>query len=358
MNLLLDLLKEDGFELVYKADTNGGEYSSPCPFCEDGTDRFVSWPEEGETGRYWCRVCEENGDAIQYLRDIRELSFEEAKKIAEEYCPDDDEPKVKWKRNNNMRNFKNSVVDSAVWQQFTKELIEECKDYLNQSENSDQFEYLIKRGLTKEMIEKFHLGWNPEDLLHERKTWGLTVEKKEDSSNRKLWIPSGVVIPFIENDEVVRIRIRRPIKDDYGRYVVLSGSNANQFMTIGLCSDYIIVVESELDAILIAQEANNLITVMAAGSAQNKPDRRSLKLLNEAEKILISLDYDDAGNKAVENYWLNNFTNAEHWPVPEGKDPGEAHEKGVDIKEWVLAGLPDEYVNYLFTKCIIAKPND
>ena len=28
------------------------------------------------------------------------------------------------------------------------------------------------------------------------------------------------------------------------------------------------------------------------------------------------------------------------WSVPKGKDPGEAFELGVDIKEWVRAGLP------------------
>ena len=33
------------------------------------------WPEEG---RFWCRSCEKRGDAIQYLRDKRGLTYPEA----------------------------------------------------------------------------------------------------------------------------------------------------------------------------------------------------------------------------------------------------------------------------------------
>ena len=35
-----------------------GEYSSACPFCGEGEDRFRFWPEKGN---YWCRRCEAKG---------------------------------------------------------------------------------------------------------------------------------------------------------------------------------------------------------------------------------------------------------------------------------------------------------
>jgi len=56
-------------------------------------------------------------------------------------------------------------------------------------------------------------------------------------------------------------------------------------------------------------------------------------------RILVALDYDNAGQKAWK-WWSHNFKNAKLWPVPDGKDPGEAFEKGINIKEWVKAGLP------------------
>ncbi|MGQ9689401.1 MAG: CHC2 zinc finger domain-containing protein, partial [Desulfobaccales bacterium] len=75
---IFDLLEADGFFSKKVASTGGGEYAGPCPFCRDGKDRFRVWPEQGEGGRWWCRQCGKSGDVIQYLRDIRGLSFREA----------------------------------------------------------------------------------------------------------------------------------------------------------------------------------------------------------------------------------------------------------------------------------------
>jgi len=53
----------------------------------------------------------------------------------------------------------------------------------------------------------------------------------------------------------------------------------------------------------------------------------------------MALDWDTPGQKAWE-WWRDNFRNTKLWPVPVGKDSGEAFEKGVDIKQWTTEGLP------------------
>lgn len=67
----------------------GAEHHGPCPFCGEGEDRFVVWNDGGrdETGRFWCRRCEESGDAIDYLRRIRGMTYHEA--LSELGIPDD-----------------------------------------------------------------------------------------------------------------------------------------------------------------------------------------------------------------------------------------------------------------------------
>jgi DNA primase len=72
---LLDLLSSDT-SLRKVAATYGGEYVGPCPWC-GGEDRFRVWPDT-DPPRYWCRVCERRGDAIQYLRDREGLTFRQA----------------------------------------------------------------------------------------------------------------------------------------------------------------------------------------------------------------------------------------------------------------------------------------
>lgn len=72
----VDLLALIGADVPLKrvATTSGGEYAGPCPFC-GGEDRFRVWPEEG---RYWCRGCDEKGDAPGYLMRRDGLSYPEA----------------------------------------------------------------------------------------------------------------------------------------------------------------------------------------------------------------------------------------------------------------------------------------
>ena len=49
--------------------------------------------------------------------------------------------------------------------------------------------------------------------------------------------------------------------------------------------DLILVVESELDAILVAQEAGDLCTVVAMGSAANHPDQETEELIRRAKSF-------------------------------------------------------------------------
>ena len=57
---MIDLIEEIGIVTKKKASTNGGEYFSPCPFCKDGKDRFLIWPNqfnkngEYQGGRFLC----------------------------------------------------------------------------------------------------------------------------------------------------------------------------------------------------------------------------------------------------------------------------------------------------------------
>lgn len=73
---LLDFVSQD-VSLKRVSSTSGGEYAGPCPVC-GGTDRFHIWPE---AGNYWCRQCQKKGDTIQYLRDVRGLSFRDAARM-------------------------------------------------------------------------------------------------------------------------------------------------------------------------------------------------------------------------------------------------------------------------------------
>jgi hypothetical protein len=123
-----------------------------------------------------------------------------------------------------------------------------------------------------------------------------------------------------------------------GRYIVVSASKMSP-MCWNIKKRVIVVVESELDGLLIYQEAGDLADVVALGFAQARPDECTNKALCRAKTILVALDYDPAGLAQYKQFWVKTYPHSKRWPVPAGKDPGEAYQSGIDIRTWVQAGI-------------------
>ena len=213
-------------------------------------------------------------------------------------------------------------------------------------ENDEQLTWLADRGIDREMVEKFKLGWNPgkdgRDIWRSRESWGLPTVMKENKKGKmvkkKLWIPKGLVVPWfrVHGSGVSRIRIRRPEGDP--RYYILPGSNMDM-MVLGDDNRAILVVESELDGIMCHARTGDLCSVIALGSSSARPDEKLMEKLRNSAVILLAQDYDAAGAKAMA-WWKREFQQAKTWPVPDGGDPGEAFQAGIDIRAWISAGLP------------------
>ena len=102
----------------------------------------------------------------------------------------------------------------------------------------------------------------------------------------------------------------------------------------------VVIVESELDGLLLSQEAGDLAGLVALGTATAKPDRITHELLTTAAVILVSLDGDEAGAKAAWSFWLDTYGGkVRRWPCIGGKDQSEARLNGLDLRSWVVAGL-------------------
>ena len=296
------------------------EYAGPCPFC-GGTDRFCVWPS---SGRYWCRQCNKKGDAIDYLRAKRGISYQAACKIV---VTNVDLRGIK-KAPVKIKDFKASKIPPFKWMDSAEHFLDRP---LSQLQSSKVWSWLRNRGLREASIVRSAMTWNPKDIYSPKAGWGLQPEHKN------LWIPEGLVIPCFDGWGVARLRIRRPANANGPKYIIVSGSSSLPMMW-GTEAKTFIIIESELDGMLIFQEAGDLVGIIALGTAQAKPAKKINSILDRSKRILISLDSDDAGVKATE-WWMKNYHQAKRWPVPMGKDPGEAYKKGMDIREWIKDGL-------------------
>ena len=347
MSILLELIRQRGINPRKVAGTYGGEYHSPCPGC-GGTDRFHIWPEQNNgDGSWWCRQCEKGGDPIQFLMDFEGCKFKEACERLGKNLPVRSlyqEPRLPNKINPQPQSDSiNTHPDapSELWREKASSFVDWSHKQL--LKNPSKLKWLSARGIRKKTVEQFYLGWNPgkkeKDLFRPREPWGLPTILKKNGQKKRLWIPRGLVIPYFMDGKLRRVRIRRPGRDE-PRFYVIPGSVMDMMFLPDSRARAIVVVEAELDAILIHQEAGDICGGLAVGSSSAKPHRVILDHLRKMAVILLSLDYDSAGAKALTSWWLKYFPYAKKWPVPEGKDPGDAYKLGLDIAAWVRSGLP------------------
>jgi len=358
---VLDLYRSKGLDIKKVASTHGGEYCGPCPGC-GGDDRFRLWPEQNSgQGSFFCRGCGKAGDRVSFLMAFDRMSYPEAcaslniklenQKYKTPRVPGQKERQNKKPTPQKATTRKNATPD--LWVEKAGALVEWAHGKL--MENDDQLAWLADRGIDRAAVEKFKLGWNPgkdgRDLWRPRESWGLSIEMKENKNGKmvkkKLWIPRGLVIPWL-SDEPRRIRIRRP-GEKPPRYYIMPGSAMDMMVIPGFRVQGLgvqdsgnrayLVIESELDGIMCHARAGDICSVIALGSSAAKPDKKLMENLRKSAVILLSQDYDAAGTKAM-GWWKQEFYQAKTWPVPEGADPGEAFQAGIDIRAWVSAGLP------------------
>lgn len=320
----------------------GGRQIGLCPFHSEKGASFTVYPEN----TFYCFGCGAGGDAAEFVMKFYNIDFPEALRRLgietngkKQIRAPSMRPKV-YKPKPEASVPSAAVFDrpSDTWLEKAQKFTEWCHRQL--LKNEIQLAWLRGRGINKEIVIKRQLGWNPGEsdekpcFYRHRKTWGLPDEIKKNGKKKMLWLPRGLVIPLIDGDTVIRLRIRaeRP------RYYVVPGSSMNLMVFNG---DHrcLVTVESELDAVLLEAVAGDLAGFIAIGSSSAKPDSQTEFYLNKTSYIILGLDYDAAGAKALE-WWGQHYPRAKVWPLPDGKDPGEAFQAGCDLREWILAAYP------------------
>ncbi|OGN56176.1 MAG: hypothetical protein A3D96_01825 [Chlamydiae bacterium RIFCSPHIGHO2_12_FULL_44_59] len=334
---LIDLAQEKGLHPKRTSSHGGGEYHSACPNCNDGKDRFTIWPNETSkncTGRYWCRQCEIKGDSIQFCHDFLGLNFSEACRKLSVSLPGFH--KTSTFLQPIVPPLKLASEPALAWQEKAEMFVEWAHRQLQL--NPTAISKLYERGLTENAFKQFTLGYCPKDMWRSYDDWGIKAEAKENSNLPKIWLPQGLVIPWISPEgKVLKINIRR-LKwfegDKYGKYIKTPGSMNCPAVYGDVSSSMGIILESEFDAILIQQEASDLVFCVATGGSCQPMDLSTDFLIRKADCLLFCPDVDQAGAR----FWSRlqrRYTNGLLWPAPIGKSPGDAFKLGINLREWI-----------------------
>lgn len=282
-----------------------------CPFHNDRTPSF-GVNRDGK--RYFCFGCRKSGNVITWLKEYRKMNVCESSpdRAVQPHPPTEHNP------------------PNEAWQARSTLYIEHWEKMLWSERGRDARLYLNGRGLNEETLRSFHIGYNPVHLSEGVYLWGLTPKSASD----RVFLSAGVIIPWIIDGTIWKVNIRRFEQDP--KYLQIRGSQRGLFGAENKAGkSTVFLVEGEFDAMLLHQEAGDLVGVGTFGSASIREiDYRWVSRLLCSQRIFIVGDSDKAGREFMSA--LSGFSHRFHCVhIPRGKDVTEYWQSGEKLREWI-----------------------
>jgi DNA primase len=294
------------------ASTAGGEYKGPCPVC-GGRDRFSVQPFADNGGRWFCRQCKTGGDTIKFCEFVWGDDFAAAcNRLGITPSSDGWQPPAKPKAVAPPVTASRPNPDAAAhgddWQTSAAAFAVNSMAALWQPQGGNAYKYLAGRGLVWHVIRSGWLGYN---ASYQDAAWG-------DASVK---LPRGVVIPWITDGHVRKVKVRRSNYDmkqqrqrliergvDPGeirisKYTQAAGAISHDLYHVRPITPdrAVVMVETELDALMlqgIGDSPHHYFTAVAVGSASDGLTTANAARLAAARHVYCALDGDAAGYQA------------------------------------------------------------
>jgi len=317
---LVDLIGRD-VKLKRAASTGGGEWHGACPFC-GGVDRFAVQPN----GKGWsCRQCTPSWqDAIEYVKRRDGVGFKAAVEILG--IPLDSQPFNKRQHRHVDPNAPRPLGEYAAlhdpdWQEAARLFCGQSFDRLWSAEGNKALDYLHKRGISESVLESAGIGFNPEDTHTQ---WGLT----------EVWLPRGIVIPWMVGGEFWRVNVRRPTGEP--KYQQIAGGANGLYNADAIVKDGIaVMVEGEFDCLVLQSHVRG-ITPVATGAMSWARVLRWVSALSINQLVVLAFDVDanGAGDKAVQ-WWGEQLSDKAIRLEPTEHDVTDMWKVGKDLQVWL-----------------------
>jgi DNA primase len=294
-----------------KLEKSGASFKGRCPFHNEKTPSFFVSPDRGN---YYCFGCGAKGDIFTFVQEFEGLDFPGALKtladrtgvVLEKFSGikdghGDDKQKL----------F--SLTEQATFY-FENKLSE------NVQTSNDARTYLTRRGLTKETISSFRIGYNTNE-------WANLHDYLVSKGNSSQDLFNAGLVKRRESGtgyyDTFRSRIIFPMADSSGRIVAFSGRifpddpTAPKYLNspetpifrkseilFGLdkakqdirLRDYSILVEGQMDLVMLHQTGFTN-TVASSGTALTA--EHLVRLQRLSNRLIMAFDGDSAGFKAI-----------------------------------------------------------
>ncbi len=306
----LDIVDVVSQQVILKK--NGAHHWGLCPFHKEKTPSFSVNPS---MGIYKCFGCGEGGDAISFIMKTQNKEFMQViTELAEKFGL---EMPAKLQKSGN-KGLKEDMIKACkkAAEFYNLRLLKD-----KNPETTKVLDYLLNRGITKEIIEKYTLGVAS-------KAYDEFYKKFKDEFSDEVLEKAGLILKTKEGDKYIdrfRNRVIIPIQNEFGDYVAF-GARAiekDQMPKYLNSSDSLIYNKSKLlyglytakDAIkkedsvvlmegyfdVISAQAHGIENAVAScGTALTAEHIKLLSRYTPSRKIYLSFDTDSAGQKATQ----------------------------------------------------------
>lgn len=339
-----------------KLEKAGKTYKGKSPFTNEKTPSFFVSPEKGF---FYCFSSGKGGDMFTFIQEIERIEFRDALKILAE------------KAGVSLQQSKENIQQVTRTQIQYKILDDATKWYeIHLRKNPHVVDHLLARGLTKETMVKFRIGFALDswrdiyDYLKSRKYSDIDIEAvgliiKKDGGGYYDRFRSRIMFPLFDGrGRVVGFsgRIFGPETEKSGaKYVnspegplfdkskVLYGYHTakSEMSKQNAC----ILVEGQFD-VLMAQQSGYVHTVAISGTGLTDGHINMIKRFTD--KVLLALDSDKAGIKATRRSVLAAYKhglNVQVIIMSEGMDPADTILKSTS--QWdVCVSDAKDYLEY------------
>lgn len=286
---------------------NGTRHVGLCPFHGEKTPSFTVFED---TQSFYCFGCGAGGDVISFIMKYQNLDYIEAVRYLAERSgmslPEDDRRHAEFNRKKRQRLYD---MHKAAARFFYKTLMS--------PQGKDGLEYLLGRGLTRESIVKFGLGYAPDSFDALKKHLqqegfspselldGSLLTRKEGGSHTYDKFRNRVMFPIFDIRGNVVAFSGRLLGDGKPKYL---NSNETEIYTKGQHIFGMQLAKNEPEGLMILCEGNLDVValhqagfggaVAPLGTAFTKEQARILA--KYAKRVVVAFDNDSAGLKATD----------------------------------------------------------
>jgi DNA primase len=346
-----------------KLDKKGRYFKAKCPFHNENTASFTVTPERD---MFHCFGCGKGGDIFAFIQDIEGLSFYEALQF------------LALKAGVTLSKEKPDDAGSGDKTLVYQALDMAAKIYeVGLRKNKDVVDYLLDRGLTKDTMVNFRIGFADDGwdtIYRSLKAKGFSDDVLQKAGlvtkgNKGYidWFRDRIMFPIADTQGRVvgftgRVFLHPYERDNPPEHKQKTGKYINSPETVVfkksnilfgydkakrsmMQQDYCLVMEGQMDVIM-AHQSGTTTAVALSGTALTGEHIRLIRRFTD--RVIYALDADNAGREALRKGALVAYQDSMTVQVielPTGLDPADyIKQQGIDAWKNMIETAKDYIV--------------